>query len=183
MIWLFYFYKNIISNSIVRATLRFMLKAGLKPFYFPLHWLNLFSRINTMSSVELLLFFPPSGKYYLSKKKRSSTTKLILSGFLFHFLDMYYFFLKITIIIQFKLTLCIYVYSSHISDRSHFNIWPYLYDYFTCSTFWRDNCRSFSGIICLIHLEQECLQNWVNLKQNSFLKESWKRKQVDKIKH
>lgn len=150
IIWLFYFYKNVISNSIVRATLRFVLKAGLKPSYFPLHWLNIFSRINTMSSVELL-FFPPLENTISQRKKEVVLLNWSFLDFSFSFLMCTIFFLKITIIIQFKLTLCIYVYSSHILDRSYFNIWPYLYDYFICSTFWRENCRSFSGIICLIH--------------------------------
>lgn len=94
------------------------------------------------------------------------------------------FLLKITIIAQFKLTLCVHIYS-HILDRSKhilfhlciitpaymwnkqpksffslfsfplFSISPYLSDSLVFSTFWRrDNCRSFSRIISSIHWNQ-----------------------------
>jgi len=110
----FYYYKNVISNSIAKATLRLVMKAVLKSFHFTLHWLNLFSRVNTISAEQNWLFFF-SEKYYLWEEKIN--IRPICSRFHFHLLNACYFSSQNhnNHTVQ---TYIMYVYS-HILDRSH----------------------------------------------------------------
>lgn len=73
-----------VSYSIVTIALRFALKAGLKSFYFTLHWLNLVTRFNTInhqSKTELCFL---GGKYLHALTEESGIIKLNPFGFPHH---------------------------------------------------------------------------------------------------
>lgn len=62
------YYKDLARSFTANIALRFALQTGLKSFYFTLHWLNTFSRFNTMTFQSTTDFFIFCNIYHLPQK-------------------------------------------------------------------------------------------------------------------